>query len=123
MLTVIDDPVGEHYMSTGCTSRSYELEGLTGHLSCADLFEECLKPYHLSLRDLDSTGVFNVFMPCRVLEDENGTQVFERPACEKGDYIEFRAEMDIIVAATSCSNDGIINDYQCKGMKYQIFVS
>jgi len=121
MLTVIDDKVGDHLMGAQCTPKSYELEGRPGHLSCADLFDECLKPYHLSLRDLDSTGVFNVFMPLRFRDDENGTQVFQRPSCQQGDYIDFLAEMDVLVAATSCPNDGIVNDYQCKGMKYQIF--
>ena len=121
MLTVIDDKVGFHLMGSQCTSKHYEFMGQPGHLSCVDLFNECLKPYHLSFRDLDSTGVFNVFMPVRYLDDENGTMVFQRPSCEKGDYIDFLAEMDVLVAATSCPNDSIVNDYQCKGMKYQIF--
>ena len=120
MLTVIDDPVGEHLPGSQCLPKSYELMGQPGHLSCADLFDECLKPYHLSMRDLDSGGVFNAFMPVTYRDDENGTMEFQRPACEKGDHIDFRAEMDILVAATSCPNDSIVNDYDCKGMKYQI---
>ena len=120
MLTVIDDPVGEHLPGSQCLSKTYELMGQSGHLSCADLFDECLKPYYLSMRDLDSGGVFNTFMPVIYRDDENGTLVFQRPGCDKGDYIDFLAEMDILVAATSCPNDGIVNDYDCKAMKYQI---
>ncbi len=121
MLTVIDDPVGVHLPGSQCLSKSYELMGQAGHLSCTDLFDECLKPYHLSMRDLDSAGVLNVFMEVTYLDDANGTMVFQRPSCQKGDYIEFLAEMDVLVAATSCPNDSIVNDYQCKGMNYQIF--
>ena len=121
MLTVIDDKVGKHMPGTQCTPKHYELMGQKGHLSCADLFDECLKPYNLSMRDLDSTGVFNVFMPVNYMDDENGTVVYQRPSCEKGDYIDFLAEIDVLVAATSCPNDSIINDYECKGMQYRIF--
>lgn len=120
MLTVIDDPVGIHLPGSQCLPVSYELQGKPGHISCADLFDDCLKPYHLSMRDLDSGGVFNAFMPVEYKDDEFGTMVFQRPACEKGDYIDFLAEMDILVAATSCPNDSIVNDYNPKGMKYQI---
>jgi uncharacterized protein YcgI (DUF1989 family) len=121
MLTVIDDKVGDHFPASQCLPKTYELMGKPGHLSCADLFDECLKPYNLSMRDLDSGGVFNVFMPIQYRDEENGTLVFQRPSCERGDYIDFLANMDVLVAATSCPNDGIVNDYQCKGMKYQIF--
>ena len=121
MLTVIDDKVGIHFPGSQCLPKSYELMGEPGHLSCADLFDECLKPYHLSMKDLDSAGVFNVFMAVDFLDDDMGTMVFQRPSCEKGDYIDFLAEMDILVAATSCPNDSIVNDYLCKGIKYEIY--
>ena len=120
MLTVIDDKVGHHHLWGQCIAKFYEMNGQPGHASCADLFEECLRPYRLSMIDLDSASVFNVFMPVRYLDDEKGTYEFQRPACEKGDYIDFLAEMDVLVAATSCPDDTIINDYEPKGMKYQI---
>lgn len=51
---------------------------------------------------------FNVFMNVRV--KENGEIKVEAPLSKSGDYIEFRAEMDLIVAITACSaarsNDG-----------------
>lgn len=120
MLTVVDDKVGDHFFASQCTPKRYELLGKPGHLSCADLFDECLKPYHLSMVDLDSAGVFNLFMAIRYADDENGTIHIQRPSCEKGDYIEFLAEMDVLVLATSCPCDTIVNDYKLKGMKYQI---
>jgi uncharacterized protein YcgI (DUF1989 family) len=73
------------------------------------------------MKDLDSAGVFNLFMPVRYLDDENGTFSFNRPSCEKGDYIDLRAEMDVLVAATSCPEGSIVNDFDPKGMLYRIF--
>lgn len=121
MLTIIEDKVnGEHLLGGQCTPKFYEVRGQAGHINCADLFDECLKPYHLSMRDLDSSGVFNVFMPVRYTDDENHLYEFQRPSCEKGDYTDFLAEMDVLVAATSCPDDSIINDYNPKALKYQI---
>ncbi len=120
MLTVLEDKVGDHNFGCQCTPKHYELRGKPGHLSCADLFERCLRPYGLTMADLDSAGVFNAFMPVRFRDDQDGTFVFERPSCEKGDYIDLRAEMDILVAAVSCPEEDIVNDFAPKGVKYQI---
>jgi len=124
MVTIIDDKAGNHAFGGSCSPKHRELMGeeLVGseQLTCAELFEECLKPYHLSMRDLDSGGVFNVWMVIRFLDDENGSYEFQRPSCEKGDYIDFLAEMDLLVAATSCPDNNIINDFEPKAIKYQI---
>jgi len=121
MLTVINDTSREHLMACQCTPKLYEILGDPGHISCADLFDKCLKPYNLSMEDLDSAGVFNVYMSVKFLDDENGTWLYQPPGCEKGDHIDFLAEMEVLVAATSCPADSFaVNDYECKGMKYQI---
>lgn len=122
MLTILEDKVnGEHFLSGQCTPRFYEVrQGKPEHISCAVLFDRCLKPYGISMEDLDSVGVFNVFMPVKYIDSEKGLYQFLPPSCEKGDYTEFRAEMDILVAATSCPADDLINDYDPKAMKYQI---
>lgn len=122
-LTVIDDKAGDHRYNIQCTPKSYEIFGQRDHLSRADLFDECLRPYHLSMRDLESDGVFNVFLVFRISDDANRKIQYDRPHCKKGDYIHFLAEMDILVAATSCPNDSVVNDYKPKGMKYQMLES
>ena len=121
MMTVIYDKSGDHTLGAQCFPTMIKIIGQkSSPLSCADLFDECLKPYRLSMMDLDSCGVFNIFMPIRYLDDEYGSYEFMRPSCEKGDYIEFLAEMDVLIAATSCPNDNIINDFEPKAVKYQI---
>ena len=125
MLTVIDDKAGDHFLQGSCSPKIMELSthAMEGGKSCVDLFAECLRPYGLSLADLDSAGTFNVFFTVRFKDDKDGGHQFFPPSCEKGDYIEFLAEMDVLVAATSCPDKNIINDFKPKAMKYQIFES
>jgi uncharacterized protein YcgI (DUF1989 family) len=124
MLTVVDDKVGDHLLDGSCSPMLEVLnpEGApVGGKTCVDLFADCLKPYGLSLEDVDSSGTFNVFMPIRFGDDENGPWIFLPPSCEVGDYIDFRAEINVLVAATSCPQANVINNFQPKAMKYQIY--
>jgi len=50
-----------------------------------------------------------------------GSWTYVVPTCKKGDYIEFRAEVDVLVASTSCPDSNEINAFKPKGLKYQIF--
>ena len=113
MLTVIDDKVGDHGPNGSCSQRilQYDPDLIEGDKTCVDLFAEILRPYGISLVDLDSAGTFNVFFRIRYKDDEYGTWYFLPPSCEKGDYIEFLAEMDVLVAATSCPDRNVINDF------------
>ena len=120
MLTVIDDPVGVHIFGCHCTSKFYEILGYPGHRSCSDNFEDALGEFGVKLEDLDSSGVFNVFM--NEAFDEDGTMRIVPPMAKKGDYIDLRAEMDVLVGFSNCPDDiDPCNNYECKDMKVQIF--
>lgn len=124
MLTVIDDKVGDHFFDGSCSPMVVQRNGEFGSdagITCEQLMTMVLEPYGISLAQVDDSSTFNVWMPIRFEEDEKGTFVFCRPSCEKGDYIEFRAEMNILVATTSCPQTNIINDWDPKGIQYQIF--
>ena len=123
MLRVIDDKVGDHLFNGSCSPKVRELmpgDEYLGNKTCVELFAECLEPHGIGLEALEGSGTFNVFMPVRFKDDDDGAWVFLPPSCEKGDYIEFLAEMDILVAATSCPQVNVINDYDPKAMKYEI---
>ena len=120
MATVVSDDAGRHQFYGQCIAAFYDKMGQPGHANCAELFEECLAPHGIGMANLDDTSVFNVFMPVRYLDDELGTYEFLGPSCEPGDAIVFRAEMDLLVAATSCPEETIVNDFDPKGMMYQI---
>jgi uncharacterized protein YcgI (DUF1989 family) len=123
MLTVVQDDVGQHLMNGSCSRRWAELSGgmskvVQGSRTCWDLFDEALEPFGLRAADTDSQGTFNVFMS--VTHDAAGKMIFEPPRCEPGDFIEFEAAMDLLVAATSCPDTNEINDFKPKSMKYQV---
>ncbi|MCC4306734.1 DUF1989 domain-containing protein [Rhodococcus sp. 3-2] len=124
MLKVVRDDVGRHFMNGSCSQRWAEFSGglanvVEGGRTCWDLYDEALRPFGLTAADTDSEGTFNAFMS--VSYDGDGGFIFEPPSCETGDFIEFEAEMDVLVAAVSCPDKNEINDFKPKAMKYEIF--
>ncbi len=126
MLTVIADQSQDHFFDGCCSPRTMGHDIAFGSedenwMTCEDLMAKILKPYGIAHEDIDTSSTFNAFMPIRYKDDEFGKFVNMHPACVKGTYIEYLAHMDIIVAATSCPQVNIINDFDPKGMLYQIY--
>lgn len=124
MANVIADTVRDHYFGGSCSRKVREIQPESfaeGSKTCTELFSECLKPYGIALEDLNSAGTFSLFLPVRIKDDIDGKFEFPPSSCNQGDYIEFLAEMDLIVAATSCAQATVANDFKPKGMKYEIF--
>jgi len=121
MLTVTDDPVGVHFAWMGgrCTRRIYEIrneQGIgehvdpEGHRTCQGNLEEAIAPFGLEPDQVPD--VYNVFM---VNDDrytlESHRLKFLPPVTRVGDYIDMRAEMDILAAVSACPNDqDAVND-------------
>ena len=118
MLTVIDDKVGEHVFGAHCSERYMELTNRRGQRSCSDNFQDALADFGIQLEDLDSCGVFNVFMSEAI--DEDGTVRIVPPIAKKGDYIDFLAEMNVLVGFSNCPDDSETNNFEPKDMKVQI---
>jgi uncharacterized protein YcgI (DUF1989 family) len=118
MLTVIEDTVGVNTMGSHCSKKGFELRGESDHRSCGDNFRECLEPYGIKMEDMDSGGVFNVFMP-RAIDEEGNVSWPESPA-KDGDHVDFLADMDILVGFSNCPCDPPINPPGCRDMKVQI---
>ncbi|MBT6241809.1 MAG: urea carboxylase-associated family protein [Rhodospirillaceae bacterium] len=120
MLRVIDDPVKHHTMGGHCCRMTFELKGEnTDDRTCEDNFRECLEPWGISLEDVDSGGVFNAFMP-RPVDLEGNVSWAESPA-KDGDYIDFLAEMDVLVAYSNCPSQPPVNPEGNRDMQVQIF--
>ena len=111
MLTVLEDTVRNHWGNMGgrCSKRLYELrDGDPGHRSCQENLAEALAPFGLGGDDI--VDVFNVFMNVDVRPD--GSFVILPPKAMKGDYIDLRAEMNVLAAVSACpaernaTNDG-----------------
>ncbi len=131
MLTVVDDPVGVHFAWMGgrCSPKIYEVRNRMGigrrvdvasHRTCQQNLEEAIAPFGV---DADMVpDVFNVFMHNDDRATfEQGRMVFLPPVADRGDYIELRAEMNVLVAVSACPNDqDAVNDGVPKALGIQI---
>ena len=123
MFTVVDDKTGVHYLSgSHCTRLHYEIiYGVKDyHPNCYDILAEAVKPYGLSHYDVH--GVFNFFM--NVVYDENGRMIIKAPVAKKGDYMDIRAEMDVLCAIAACPGDiGLTNgeDMTPRPLKIEVY--
>lgn len=100
LMTIIEDTVGVHdIISGGCSSFTNEFRyGVRGTDSCRGNFEKALAPY--GIREPEIPYNFNIFMNVTVAPD--GTTAIEEPLSNAGDYIDLRADVDVIVAISNC---------------------
>ncbi len=102
--TVLDDTsVGTHdLLFAACTPLFYEYYGgVTGHANCHDNLIAALRPYGIAAEDLPNP--VNLFQLSEV--GEGGAINVGPPGAKAGEYIELRAEMDAVVAVSSCPVD------------------
>lgn len=101
MLVRIADTYGEHWGNIGarCSSRMLKMrDGLDNVPSCQENLTKALAPYGLTGDDI--IDIFNVFMTAD-LHPDGGFTI--RPTRAKPeDYIDLRAEMDILAAVSAC---------------------
>ena len=121
MLTVVEDTVRNHWGNMGgrCSRRLYALtSGDTDHRSCQENLTEALAPHGLSGDDI--VDIFNVFMNVEMQPD--GSFAILPPTAMKGDYIDLRAEMDVLAAVSACPSDRrATNDGRAKPLGITVY--
>ncbi len=118
MFTILEDRVGKHdFLYTPCSPETFSiLYGHQGeHPSCFDNLTESLAPYGITPDAIPTT--FNIFMNVDVLP--NGELKLGPPASRAGDYLDLRAEMDVIVGVTACSAE-MSNNYSFKPIDVEV---
>jgi uncharacterized protein YcgI (DUF1989 family) len=122
MLTIENDNHGVHWLGGRCNRFLYQAMGAPDHRNCHDNILEAVAPHALTERQVQ-LDTLNVFM--NVVYEPGGTFTFEPPIIERGDYVDFRASMDLLVAISACPNEGDlrgeINDYVAKPLKVEIY--
>lgn len=119
MFTIIADQVGGHIMLyPPCSQKMFEKSyGVT------EAHPNCLENLLTSLKDFAIEGSrisipLNLFMSIDI--SEQGTITIQPARSKAGDYIDLRAEMDMIVAVTSCSA-GTCNNFKWTPIDVEIY--
>ncbi len=103
MFSILEDMVGRHdFLLTPCSPETFEIlyEGHEGyHPSCFENLAKNLKRFGIEEDDIPTT--FNAFMNVGVLP--SGELEIGPPLSKAGDFVDLRAEMDLIVGVTACS--------------------
>jgi hypothetical protein len=102
MWTITDDTVGKHcFLFAPCDQRMFEITyGVTeSHPNCFDNLSTSLT--HFGVTPEQIFVPFNIFMHTRI--SDSGEIDILPPLSNPGDYIEMRAERDLIVGISACS--------------------
>ena len=113
ILTLMEDTTpGIHdTLLAACDRYRYELLGCTEyHDNCTDNLAQGLA--ELGLTSAETPSPWNLFMNIPVEAD--GSLSFQPPVCKPGDYVLLRAEMDCVIAFSTCPQDMVpINGVDC----------
>ena len=104
ILTLLEDTSGGVHDTqiAACDRHPYARSGVHGHHdNCEDNLIAAFKELALIVPEIPAP--FNLFMNIPIQAD--GTLSFEPPVCKPGDYMLFRAEMDVIVVFSACPQD------------------
>ena len=104
MMRLVADTVGVHDLICGSCSDEYyrnRLDHHEPHRSCRGNLAEAVAPWGVAPRDIPFS--FNVFMRWPVQPD--GAVVPMAAPSGAGDYADFLAEMDVVVANSACPSD------------------
>lgn len=120
MLRIGEDRVRRHdFLLTPCSADTFRI--LYGHdhphRGCHGNLAEALAPYGIAPDQIPVT--FNVFMNVDV-NGETGKLAVRPPRSKAGDYVDFFAQMDLIVGLTACSAEQS-NNYSFKPIEYEVF--
>ena len=104
MMRLVADTVGVHDLICGSCSEEYyrdRLDYREPHRSCRGNLAEAMAPWGVDLQDIPFS--FNVFMQWPVAGD-GAVRPMAAPS-GPGDYVDLRAEMDLVVANSACPSD------------------
>ena len=119
MLLIGEDRVKRHdFLLTPCSADTFRI--IYGHehphRGCHGNLSQALAPFGIEPDNIPIT--FNVFMNVEVNGD-SGEIAVKPPRSKAGDYVDFVAQMDLIVGLTACSAEQS-NNYRFKPIEYEI---
>lgn len=118
MFTIVADTVGRHdFLLTPCSQKMFEMlyQHQGHHPSCLENLSASLERFGIEPHQISTT--FNIFM--NVVVDSEGCVSVQAPVSSAGDFIELRADMDMVCALTSCAAENS-NNGSFKPIDYQV---
>lgn len=118
MFRILDDKVGRHdFLLTPCSPETFQIiyNNHAHHPSCFQNLVDNLAQFGIKPDQIPTT--FNVFMNVTIASE--GTLTIGAPLSKAGDYIDLRAEMDLIVGVTACSAE-MSNNYSFKPIDIEV---
>lgn len=118
MFRILEDQVGRHdFLLTPCSQEMFEIlyHHHGHHPSCFENLYRALGEFGIRPEQIGTT--FNVFMNVEVGPD--GVVAVKAPKSKPGDFIDLRAEMDMVCGLTSCSAENS-NNGRFKPIDYAI---
>lgn len=119
MLTITADDAGRHdFLYAACSAEMYRLQyGVSGyHSNCHDNLVSALRTLGVEAEPLPTP--LNLFMNVAVAAD--GRLLFAPPSSRAGDALVLRAEMDLVVAISSCPAATCNNGAPARALAYEI---
>jgi len=120
MMEILEDTNGRNdFLLAPCSPETFQIiyNDHSYHPSCFENLYTNLEKYGIAPDDVPTA--FNIFMNVQFAPD--GTLSVDPPQSKAGDYLLFRAEMDLIVGLTACSAEQS-NNYSFKPIQYEIIV-
>jgi len=122
MMIIIEDKVGIHDLTfPGCSSYAYEKILKVGKRNgCIENLTEALNEEGNNLKTFEIPAPFSLFMDVEYDLRSNEPRI--NPAASKaGDFVGIRAEMDCLIAVSSCADDVTdCNHGMCRPLKIKI---
>jgi hypothetical protein len=102
LMTITADTCGRHDLLAGsCSEGTNQWRyGVAGTPNCRSNFEAALRPFGIPLREVPYS--MNIFMNVPI---EGGRISIQEPTSKPGDYIDLRAEEDLLVAISNCPQE------------------
>ncbi|MEX2568397.1 MAG: urea carboxylase-associated family protein [Cyclobacteriaceae bacterium] len=118
MMEIMEDTNGRNdFLLAPCSPETFQIlyDNPQYHPSCFENLYTNLEPFDIQPDDFPTA--FNIFMNVHVAQD--GTISVKPPQSKAGDYVLFKAGMDLIIGLTACSAEQS-NNYSFKPIAYEI---
>ncbi|MDA9762166.1 urea carboxylase-associated family protein [Desulfobacterales bacterium] len=119
MFTIVADQVGKHIMLYApCSQEMFvkSYEAIEAHPNCLDNLVANLMDYGIQASTI--TIPLNIFMNIEI--SRQGKITIQSPLSKAGDYIELKAEMNMIVGVTACSA-GKCNNFKWTPIDVEVY--